>query len=96
MSKGIFYGVSVGPGNPELLTLKALRAIERCPVICAPRTRDGRMLALEIARQAADLTGKTVLPLDFVMSQDREKQHAAHLKAAELVEARLCSCEIKK
>lgn len=30
---GIFYGVGVGPGDPELLTLKAVKAIQECEVI---------------------------------------------------------------
>ena len=86
LKKGIFYGVGVGPGDPELLTLKAIRLLERCPVIAAPRTKSGEMLALEIASGAADLGGKTVLPLDFSMERDRAKQRAAHLAAADLVE----------
>ena len=45
--KGTLYGVSVGPGDPELLTLKAMRIIRRCPVIAAPQTKSGEMLALE-------------------------------------------------
>ena len=36
--QGILYGVGVGPGDPELLTIKALRTLERCPVIAAPQT----------------------------------------------------------
>lgn len=51
MRNGVFYGVGVGPGDPELLTLKALRTLERCPVIAAPRTRSGEMLALDIVHQ---------------------------------------------
>ena len=86
VKKGIFYGVGVGPGDPELLTLKAVRLLERCPVIAAPRTKGGGMLALEIASGAADLGGKTVLPLDFSMERDRAKQRASHLAAADLVE----------
>ncbi|MGI5823758.1 MAG: SAM-dependent methyltransferase, partial [Dethiobacteria bacterium] len=39
MSKGKFYGVGVGPGDPELLTLKARRILEKCPVIAAPQTK---------------------------------------------------------
>ena len=31
--KGTFYGVSVGPGDPELLTLQAVRLIRKCPVL---------------------------------------------------------------
>ena len=86
VKKGIFYGVGVGPGDPELLTLKAIRLLERCPVIAAPRTKSGEMLALEIASGAADLGGKTVIPLDFSMERDRAKQRASHLAAADLVE----------
>jgi precorrin-2/cobalt-factor-2 C20-methyltransferase len=33
MAKGRLYGVGVGPGDPELLTLKALRLLRSCPVV---------------------------------------------------------------
>lgn len=68
---GVLYGVSVGPGDPELMTLKAVRCLEKCPVIAAPQTAGGRMLALDIARGAVGLDGKTILPLRFAMSRDR-------------------------
>lgn len=45
-----FYGVSVGPGDPELMTLQAVRRLENCPVIAAPQTPKGGMLALDIAK----------------------------------------------
>ena len=48
MSKGVLYGVGTGPGDPELLTIKAVRTIESCPVIAAPQTADGAMVALDI------------------------------------------------
>ena len=89
MKKGVFYGVGVGPGDPELLTLKAVRLLERCPVIAAPRTKSGEMLALDIASAAVDLKGKTILPLYFSMERDKVVQHAAHLAAAEAVRAHL-------
>ena len=54
MKKGVFYGVGVGPGDPELMTLKAVRVLERCPVIAAPRTESGARLALAIASAAVD------------------------------------------
>ena len=92
---GTFYGVGVGPGDPELLTLKAVRVLERCPVLAAPRTASGAMTALDIARQAADLEGKTLLPLYFTMSRDKEQQRAAHRYCylMELLEAEGFPCE---
>ena len=49
-SEGNFYGVGVGPGDPELLTIKAVNAIKNADVIIAPKTekKDGSV-ALTIA-----------------------------------------------
>lgn len=68
--KGILYGVSVGPGDPELMTMKAVRTISACPVIATPRTAGGKTLALDIARGAVDLAGKKILTLSFPMAKD--------------------------
>lgn len=54
MSKGVLYGVGTGPGDPELLTIKAVRTIESCPVIAAPQTADGAMVALDIVTGGYD------------------------------------------
>ena len=54
MSKGVLYGVGTGPGDPELLSIKAVRTIESCPVIAAPQTADGAMVALDIVRGGYD------------------------------------------
>ena len=86
---GVLYGVSVGPGDPELMTLKAVRCLEKCPVIAAPQTAGGRMLALDIARGAVGLDGKTILPLRFAMSRDPEMLRASHEEAARAVKGYL-------
>ena len=91
MEKGIFYGIGAGPGDPELLTLKAVRILEGCPVIAAPRTKSGEMLALDIVRQAVSLEGKEILPLFFSMERDPERQRQAHEIAAGQVEERLAA-----
>ena len=39
---GCLYGIGVGPGDPELLTLKALKAIRSVPVICVPQAANQR------------------------------------------------------
>ncbi len=87
--KGTFYAVGVGPGDPELLTLKALRVLERCPVIAAPRAREGESLALAIAGQAVDLSGKEILPLSFLMTRDEAAAAARHREIAAEIAARL-------
>lgn len=46
------YGIGVGPGDKELLTVKAVRTIEKCDVVVAPcATEDGESIALETARE---------------------------------------------
>ncbi|MDD4850480.1 MAG: precorrin-2 C(20)-methyltransferase [Gemmiger sp.] len=86
---GTFYGVGVGPGDPELMTLKAVRVLKQCPVIAAPQTASGEMLALDIASRALPLEGKTVLPLPFTMARDAASRAAAHQQATALVAAQL-------
>lgn len=86
---GVLYGVSAGPGDPELMTLKAVRCLGKCPVIAAPQTAGGRMLALDIARGAVGLDGKTILPLRFAMSRDPEMLRASHEEAALAVKEHL-------
>ena len=87
--QGVFYAVSVGPGDPELLTRQACRVLEVCDVIAAPRTKAGRMLALDIAAGAVDMQGKTILPLDFTMAHDAAVREESYRTAAGAIEAEL-------
>ena len=89
IKKGTLYGVGVGPGDPELLTLKAVRLLRHCPVIAAPQTASGETLALDIVRQALPLDGKTILPLYFSMERDKALLHAAHEEAANSIQVHL-------
>lgn len=91
MKQGVFYGVSVGPGDPELLTLKAVRVLEACPVIAAPQTGSGETLAMDIVRQAVSLEGKTLLPLFFTMAQNPSLRREAHQRAAGEIEGFLAA-----
>ena len=49
MSAGTLYGVGVGPGDPELMTIKARRVIETANVIAYPGAEHGRSVARRIA-----------------------------------------------
>lgn len=86
LKKGVFYGVGVGPGDPELMTLKAVRILTECPVIAVPQTKSGETMALDIVRQVVPLEGKTILPLFFAMERG-EAQKAAHREAAKAIAA---------
>ncbi|OUP09143.1 precorrin-2 C(20)-methyltransferase [Collinsella sp. An2] len=86
MRKGILYGVGVGPGDPELITFKAVRTIQSCPVVAAPMTSGGGTLALDIVRQAVDLADKRIVRLSFSMSRDAAERDRGYERAA----AELC------
>ena len=48
--KGVLYGIGVGPGDPELLTLKAFRMINECDILAYPAPENGDGIAFEIVR----------------------------------------------
>lgn len=69
--KGKLYAIGVGPGDPELLTLKAARLIKEAKTVAVPRGReDGGSLALRITQRAVCLEGKRVLELHFPMVKE--------------------------
>ena len=48
---GTFYGIGVGPGDPELLTVKAIEALKKIDVLIAPKTeKKSDSVALSIAQ----------------------------------------------
>jgi precorrin-2/cobalt-factor-2 C20-methyltransferase len=46
---GRLYGIGVGPGDPDLLTVKAARLLAACPVVAYPAPEQGESLARRIA-----------------------------------------------
>ena len=85
--KGTLYGVSVGPGDPELMTVKAVRVLGRCRVIAAPVTAGEKTLARDIAAGAVDLSGKEFIALELPMTRDRAALAAGRRAAASRLEA---------
>ncbi|MEG1151993.1 MAG: precorrin-2 C(20)-methyltransferase [Oscillospiraceae bacterium] len=85
MKKGILYGVSVGPGDPELITVKAVRIINETRIIAAPMTKGEKTLALDIAKGAVNFDGKTILPISFSMTKDKEELQRVHQEIADTI-----------
>ncbi|MBR6472811.1 MAG: precorrin-2 C(20)-methyltransferase [Firmicutes bacterium] len=84
------YGVGVGPGDPELMTLKAIRLIKENSVIALPGKEPEETIAYKIAVQAVpELKEKELLALDMPMVRDREEIERYHRAAAKAIEANL-------
>ena len=81
MAKGKLYGVSVGPGDEELLTLKAVRIIGEADVVAIPNIGHKRQTAYAIAE--AYLQGKEILDCATPMTRDHSVAEAAYAKIAD-------------
>ncbi|MEG2081905.1 MAG: precorrin-2 C(20)-methyltransferase [Oscillospiraceae bacterium] len=86
---GILYGVSIGPGDPELLTIKAVKTIKSCPIIATPVTKGENTLALDITKGAVDITEKEIVQLPFKMTRDTAEMEKNHREVAQIIEAYL-------
>ena len=83
MSKGTLYGLGVGPGDPELLTLKAVRILKEADVIAVPDKGSGEKTALHIVE--AYIQGKPLLPCATPMVRDQQVLDAAHHRIADSI-----------
>lgn len=79
---GKLYGVGVGPGDPELLTLKAVRIIENCQVIAVPGEIPETSVAWKIIEKSGirGLKEKEHIGILMPMTKDEKKLSDAHEK----------------
>ena len=82
--KGILYGVGVGPGDPELLTAKAIRLLRECDIVAAPQSTGGKQTALDIASPYID-KDKPVRLFNMPMTHDKQARNASHDAAADAI-----------
>jgi precorrin-2/cobalt-factor-2 C20-methyltransferase len=85
---GTLHLIGVGPGDPELMTLKAVRLLAKVPVIAYPTTGEDAALALEIASPHLNPTAER-LPISIPMAVERGPAQAAYDGAAEAILAHL-------
>jgi precorrin-2/cobalt-factor-2 C20-methyltransferase len=80
---GKLYGLGIGPGDPELLTLKAHRILTSVPVIAYPTLENGKVLARAIVAGFIR-PGQLEIPMPLPFSVERSSQPYYDLAAAEI------------
>lgn len=89
---GCLYSVGVGPGDPELMTLKAVKIIRNCHVLVLPAESKEKCVAYQIVRRAIPETeDKTTVCLVMPMTKDKDRLEKSHRegtqKVAEVLDA---------
>ena len=80
-NNGIFYGVGVGTGDPEYLTLKAVRLIQQADVIAYLKSNQGITIAYDIASKWITDQQQLIIPMPY--KTDRKAANQAYNTAAE-------------
>lgn len=87
MKTGTLYGIGIGPGDPELLTLKAVRQIRECAVIAVPGKSPRDSVAYRIAVQAVpEIENKKLVAVDMPMTKNRAALDAFFQAGADMLE----------
>lgn len=84
---GTLYGLGVGPGDPELITLKALRLLRHVDLVAYPALEDGDSLARAIVAEhlpagVEEYAIRIPMRIERFPAQEVYDQAAAHLGAA--------------
>ena len=73
------YGIGVGVGDPEMLTLKAVKIIKESDIICLPKKEKSECRAFNIVEKAVpEINEKEILCFDFEMIKDKEILKTKH------------------
>ena len=71
---GCLYSVGVGPGDPELMTLKAVKIIRNCQVLVLPAESKEKCVAYQIVRRAIhESQATTTVCVDKKMTKDKDR-----------------------
>nr|WP_295159820.1 precorrin-2 C(20)-methyltransferase [uncultured Methanobrevibacter sp.] len=88
--KGKLYGIGVGPGDTELLTLKAARILKTVPVVFTPKSaKEKESIALSIVRpvleERKDYKRLMLVTPIFPMIEDKEELEKIWTSASEMI-----------
>ena len=85
--KGMLYGIGVGPGNPQLMTLQAIETIQKCNVIVLPAVSKEECYAYQIVKKVCQkIDEKALLCMPFPMIRDEKKLALAHERIYQAIE----------
>lgn len=85
MKLGTLYGVSVGTGDPELITVKGLRLLQSSAIVAFPAGIDNRLGTAQSIISSWLQPHQQTLPLDFPYVRDIQTLQTAWSKAAQKV-----------
>ena len=83
---GKLYGLGIGPGDPELITLKAKRLLEEADIIFFPGSIPEDTVAYKIVTGAVDTSKKELVGIPFPMTKDRKVLAENHRAGASKIE----------
>lgn len=87
--EAIIYGVGVGPGDPEEMTLKAVNTIRKADILYLPQQPE-ECRAYQIVKQVIpDVDQKEIISCDFSMSHDISERKARHREIYAAVRAQI-------
>jgi precorrin-2/cobalt-factor-2 C20-methyltransferase len=88
---GTFYGIGVGPGAPDLLTLRAVTILKEVAVVCVPRSSaDNDSVALKVARPYIP-EGAEIIEIATPMTRDKKVLEAEWQRGAATIAAHLAA-----
>ena len=97
---GALVGIGVGPGDPDLITVKGLRALRAAPVLAYPAPETGESLARAIVAPHLESMTKTEIPIRMPMVAARFPARDVYDRAARTIGGHLdagrdvaCLCE---
>jgi len=82
-NKGKIYVIGVGPGDPELMTIKAVNILKRVPILCFPKGKEeGSSVAMSIVSGLVSLEGKEIVEVYFPMKKIYKDRVASDLETS--------------
>ena len=84
--RGKLYSVGIGPGDPELMTLKSVRLLKECDVVAIPQGDNGILTAKAIVNNVVNLDEKEQVMIYMPMTKDMAAMDKAHRECADAIE----------